>query len=586
MSHIHKRPAVVRADPGGNVGPVVLSKKLRVVALGLALILAAAACGSSSKKSGGNNNSGAPTTVGVSGEDNGPGVRGGSLTYALEADTTGGWCLYKAQLAISGIQVARAIYDTLTMPGADGKIHPFLAQAVTPNADYTQWTIKVRPGITFTDGSPLNAQVVADNLDHYRKQNQLFIFVFSDVTDVKVADAMTVVVTTKRPWVAFPWFLWSSSRLGIMAEAQMNSQDCNTKLIGTGPFEKVSWTPGDRFVAKRNPNYWVKDSKGVQLPYLDQITFVPVENGPARTQGLEAGDYTAIDTDSALQIVKIRKDIQNGSLKDTESDKFAEVGYTMLNATKPPFDHLSARQAFAYAIDRDTVNQLRNNGILQNASGPFAPGSQGYVKDTGLPDHADPAKAKAAAAQYKQETGKTLSFTLYTSSDPETLETAKLLQQMLLANAGVHISLNPVADQSTYINDAIGRLPEAILWRNHPGADDDTQYVWWHCSNTPPAPCDNPVNFGGFNDDVINKAFDDARTTPDEAKREADYETINKQFAKQLYDLWGQWVLWIVAYKPTVHGVFGPPLPDGAAPFNGLATGHSFAGMWCTNGKC
>ena len=58
-------------------------------------------------------------------------VMGGSLVYGLEADTSGGWCLYKAQLAIGGIQVARAIYDTLTTPGGDGKIHPFLAESVT-----------------------------------------------------------------------------------------------------------------------------------------------------------------------------------------------------------------------------------------------------------------------------------------------------------------------------------------------------------------------------------------------------------------------------------------------------------------------
>ena len=65
-----------------------------------------------------------------------------------------------------------------------------------------------------------------------------------------------------------------------MAKAQMESPDCNTKLIGTGPFEYRSWKFGDKFVAKKNPNYWCKDPKtGAQLPYLDQITFVPQEDG-------------------------------------------------------------------------------------------------------------------------------------------------------------------------------------------------------------------------------------------------------------------------------------------------------------------
>ena len=296
------------------------------------LVMVAAACGSSSKSGGGK--TGPATTGGIVGAEdpNAKPVMGGSLVYGLEADTSGGWCLYKAQLAIGGIQVARAIYDTLTTPGGDGKIHPFLAESVTGSNNNQLWTIKLRPGIKFHDGSALTAQVVKDNLDNYRQKNPLFIFVFPDVTAVTVTGPLTLTVTSKRPWSAFPWFLWSSARLGIMAEAQMNSPDCNTKLIGTGPFEKVSWQFGDKFVAKRNPSYWEKDKFGQQLPYLDQITFVPQEDGPKRLSSLEAGDFTMMHTSGPKQITKIRKDKAAGTLKDTESDKFTEVGYVMLNS--------------------------------------------------------------------------------------------------------------------------------------------------------------------------------------------------------------------------------------------------------------
>ncbi len=201
-------------------------------------------------------------------------VPGGSLVYGLEADTSGGFCLYKAQLAIGGIQVARTIYDTLTMPGADGKIHPYLAKSVVGTKNNTVWTITLRSGIKFHDGSPLTAQTVKDNLDHYRKDNPLFTFVFADVTAINVVNTLTVQVTTKVPWTAFPWFLWSSSRLGIMAEAQMKSPDCNTKLIGTGPFEFVSWKPGDKFVAKKNPTLLVQgpeDGRAVAVPQPDHV---------------------------------------------------------------------------------------------------------------------------------------------------------------------------------------------------------------------------------------------------------------------------------------------------------------------------
>src|SRR5262249_10044939 len=322
----------------------------------------------------------------------------------------------EAQLAISGIQVARAIYDTLTAPDADGKIKPFLAESVTPNADYTEWTIKLRPNVTFSDGSPLTAQVVKNNLDAYRgkypARNPLpFTFVFSDVTDVKVVDPLTVSVTTKRPWVAFPWFLWGSGRVGIMGQKQLDSKQCNKDLVGTGPFKEQSWTVNNAFVAVKNPDYWQKDQDGNQLPYLDKITFKPLEDGQARLNSLESGDFNVIHTSDPLQIEQIRDKAKAGSLNNLESDKFGEIGYIMLNAATAPFNNLTARQVLAYGIDRQKVNEIRAAGIPTLAQGPFAPGSVGYLKDAGFPSY-DKTKAESLVKQYKQETGKDLEFTL------------------------------------------------------------------------------------------------------------------------------------------------------------------------------
>ena len=123
------------------------SRGWRACALFAALVTLLAACGSSgsSNKSSGNNAT--ATTSGFNNGDTNAGtpVYGGSLVYGLEADTSGGFCLYKAQLAIGGIMVARTIYDTLTAPGADGKIHPFLAKSVVGSANNTVWTITLPP---------------------------------------------------------------------------------------------------------------------------------------------------------------------------------------------------------------------------------------------------------------------------------------------------------------------------------------------------------------------------------------------------------------------------------------------------------
>jgi hypothetical protein len=146
------------------------------------------------------------TTSTGEGNDAGQPARGGSVTYGLEAETGSGWCLPEAQLAISGIMVARAIYDPLLVPNAEGEYVPYLAESVEHDDDYTVWTITVREGITFHDGSPLTAEVVKNNLDANRgapgdhaRSTLLGIFIYDDIESVEVAGEREVVVTRPTP---------------------------------------------------------------------------------------------------------------------------------------------------------------------------------------------------------------------------------------------------------------------------------------------------------------------------------------------------------------------------------------------------
>ena len=149
---------------------------------------------------------------------------GGNLTFGLEAETAD-YCLPRAQLAISGIQVVAAIYDTLTVPNDKGEVVPYLAKSVTPDAEHTTWTITLRPDITFHDGTPLDADALKLNLDSYRgapdapNTGPLFAIYFNFIDDVQVVDPLTVKVVLKTPVTDFPSYLYSSGRLGIAAPA-------------------------------------------------------------------------------------------------------------------------------------------------------------------------------------------------------------------------------------------------------------------------------------------------------------------------------------------------------------------------------
>jgi len=122
------------------------------------------------------------------------------------------------------------------------------------------------------------------------------------------------------------------------------------------------------------------------------------------------------------------------------------------------------------------------------------------------------------------------------------------------------------------INQALGGDFQAVLWRNHPGGDPDTQYIYWHSNS--------PVNFNNFKDPQIDRDLEDGRSNVNVNQRKANYEDLQRVFARQAYNVWRSfYALWCFASAPNVHGVTGPDLPDGGRP--GLvASVHPVVGLW------
>jgi peptide/nickel transport system substrate-binding protein len=505
-------------------------------------------------------------------EDAGTPTPGGKVVYGLEAETTDGWCLPEAQLAIGGIMVAQSIYDTLTRPNAEGEMEPWLAESVEPNDDSTVWTITLREGITFHDGSELTAEVVKNNLDAYRGQYptrrpQLTIFVFQPIQSVDVIDPLTVQVTLNQPWVSFDAILHGSGRYGMMAQAQLDdTASCAENLIGTGPFQFVDWVPNQKFTAEKYPDYWATDAEGNQLPYLDEIEFRPIVEVTQRVNALQSGEINAMHTSDAEVVDDLRGLAETGEVNAYESEEFGEVSYIMLNEAQPPFDNIKARQALAHAADFDEVNAILNAGIVTQATGPFAPGNIGNLEDSGFPTH-DLDEATRLVDEYEAETGEELSFTYTTTNVQVTLDQAQLVKEQAEA-AGMTVDIVTM-DQSTLIDRAIEGNFQAQGWRNHPGGDPDLQYNWWKSGS--------PVNFGKFNDPEIDRLLDEGRTTTE--GRDEIYEELNRRFAEEVHNIWLWYTPWTVAMAPDVHGVPGEG-PNSAEGFPGLAAGHPVAYMW------
>ncbi len=563
----------------------VLAKS--VVAL-MAISLLAASCGGKKLADKGGNNGKASPKLSSKGEsglaDAGKPVRGGKLIYGLEAETGGGYCLAEAQLAISGIMVARAFYDTLTVPNDKGDYKPYLAKSVDHDATYKTWTIKLRDGVKFHDGTPLNAKVVKNNLDAYRgkypgRAPLLFLFVLTNLASVTTQGDMTVVVKTTKPWVAFPAYLYSSGRLGMMAQSQLDDKKtCDRKLVGTGPFVFDSWNVSTALKGHANKNYWQKAPDGKPYPYVDSVEFRPIPEGTQRVNSLQSGTINVMHTSNAEDIGGTLGDLKNsGDVNMYVTQKFGEVAYTMLNASIPPFNDVRMRKALAMGVDRNDINNITNNGLPIVADGPFAPGSVGYLKNPGFPKF-NLAEAKKLVKEYVKD-GHKSSFTFNAANDPSVIRLVELIQERA-KKVGVNFKIKQ-EEQAALINDAIGGKFQAITWRNHPGGDPDTQYVWWYDGDPSPAKTPNPVNFGRINDPTMDKLLDQGRSEPDPAARKTIYENVNKEFAKQVWNVWAWVTPWAVVEGKNVHGILGPDLPDGGGkPNPGLAVGHTLIGMW------
>ena len=213
---------------------------------------------------------------------------GGSITVAIDGPV-GGHC-FSTALAGGGLGTSRAIYEQLFERTRSGKFVGFLAESAT-TADNVVWNIKLRPGIKYSNGEAFDAKNVKQNMDIGRgiltssaQSGYLStgVAVNANIVSVDVVDDLNVKVTLDRADTAFPALLYRAGRYVMRAPAQIaDTSTCQTNPIGTGPFMKKSYVP-EELVVVRNPNYWRKDGKGRQLPYLDQVAFISVKEASQR----------------------------------------------------------------------------------------------------------------------------------------------------------------------------------------------------------------------------------------------------------------------------------------------------------------
>lgn len=459
----------------------------------------------------------------------------------------------------NGFLYANAVYDPLMAVAADGSVQPYLAQSMTPNATFDTWTMTLRPGVKFTDGSDLTAAVVVSNYKELAA-SLLTGQALQQVSGVTASDAMTVVYKLVAPNPTFPAGL--TSQLGYVVAQSMIDEvkggNAAAKPVGTGPFIYQSWQPNDHFTATRNPNYWRSG-----LPYLDQITFKPIPDTVAREATLKTGGVDMMMSIDPGTITRFEG--QGGyQLVDSRTGVIGEptVAYISLNTAVAPTNDLRIRQALAYAMDTAALRKVFGAGLTKAITGLFLPGSP-YYSDTHYPTF-DPAKAKQLVDEYKAQHG-TPQIALTTITDPRIVTVAQAIQQMW-SQVGVQTTINSI-QQADLITHLITGTFQAVTAYQFGTINPDLNYVWFSTTTVQP-PGKIGLNFPRNNDPLIEQAMLTGRHTTDQATRVQAYQTLNERLAIDLPYLWiEQWLFSEVA-QARVQNFNNATLPNGKPAYS------------------
>jgi len=410
-----------------------------------------------------------PVVEQVAGDEDLVPVAGGTLRYALEADT-GGLNPTASALTASGLNMANAVFDTLTAFGADGTAVPYLAESIEPvDGDLTRWRMRLRPGVVFHDATPLDAAAVKANFDAQLASPlvSLALRPFFPAEDaVIVVDDLTVDYRVLEPNATFPNQL--TGQLGMMASptwlsAVAEDPTLNQEPVGTGPFVFDSREQGSltRFV--RNDAWW-----GGEV-YLDAVEFLPVP---------DPGTRNDLAFEHAVEMIQTVDPVSAGNLLDDDDlqsvlDETGEENFVMLNAAVPPFDDLRVRQALAYATPLQNVRDLIGLGIARPADQMFTPDQPNYNPDV-VQEGDDPDRALELVAEYCADVpegcsdGKVNMALSFVGGSLSESRQAEILEQGW--STAFNVDFNELVQDTLVLQVATGQY-QATTWRQFGGID-------------------------------------------------------------------------------------------------------------------
>jgi len=402
------------------------------------------------------------------------------------------------------------LYEGLTRYKNGGTdIEPALAESWTASDDGLTVVFKIRSGVTFHDGTPVDGKAVADSLlRQFDKNNPLYNegmvyaeIIFAEVASIAATGDLEVTFTLNRPITILPanMAVFAANIASPTAVAQYGA-DYSTHPSGTGPFKFDSWTKDVELVLVANDAYWGG------RPKLDKVIFRTISDDTVRLTELQTGGI-----DIANQIdFKDADTVKNDSNLTLITGPFLNVQFVGVNQTLKPMDNPNVRQALQYAINKQNIAEVIFYGNYTLGAGPIAPGLVGYDASLANTYTYDPDKAKSLLADAGD-----VSFDFYNRTNSFWPLLGQLIQADLEA-VGIKTNLKSLEDAEFFAALNASQAPAFLndwTWDN---ADPDN--VMFSLFTAPRA-----VTRLGYKNDRVNELNTQAQTETDPDKRQAEY---------------------------------------------------------------
>ncbi|MGJ5180558.1 ABC transporter substrate-binding protein [Bradyrhizobium oligotrophicum] len=391
---------------------------------------------------------------------------------------------------------------------------PQLALSHETSADGKAMTIKLRPGVKFHDGEPLDAEAAKFSIErHMTMPGSFRKSELASVDHVEIVDPLTIKLVLKTPFAPLLSQLTDRSGMIMSPKAVKEAGDkFGLHPVCAGPYKFVERVQQDRMVFEKFADYWNKDNV-----FIDKIVYQPIVDATVRLANLKSGGLDLVDRVLATDIKDVRDD------KNLVLATAPELGYLGLTinvardkAKGPLSQSEKVRQALDLSIDREALNQVVFNGEF-TAGNQWVPPLHPYYQKAFPVRPRDVAKAKALLKEAGVATPVSVDYMIPKGAEYEAI--AQVVQSMA-SEAGFDIKIRVVEFATTFKQAQAGEFQIfQINWSGRIDPDGNS-YVFLHSGA--------PQNDGGYSNPEADKVMEDARAIADPAQRSALYEKLTK----------------------------------------------------------